>query len=178
MPQLPAQYAWLADEPGPRILIEALKLYGTKETPGPGDNPVIMQWAEEIGVRDIYTHDSIPWCGLGIGVCALRAGKALPATPLWAKSWGTDAVGERQKVAMLGDILTFTRNGGGHVGLYVGEDSGAYHVLGFNQSDSANITRIGKDRLYNIRRPLMKVPPANIRVVRLASSGRLSQNEA
>ncbi len=178
MTALPAQYAWLANEPGPRILVEMLKLYGTKEVLGPGNNPVIMAWAEEIGVRNVYTNDGIPWCGLGMGVAAKRAAKALPATPLWAKSWGTDAVGIRQSVAMLGDILTFSRNGGGHVGLYVGEDGSAYHVLGCNQSDNVTITRIGKDRLYNIRRPKMTTPPTNIRVVRLASSGALSRNEA
>ena len=36
---------------------------------------------------------------------------------------------------MLGDILTFKRNGGGHVGLYVGEDKDCYHVLGGNQGN-------------------------------------------
>lgn len=36
---------------------------------------------------------------------------------------------------------------GGDVALYVGEDAGAYHCLGGNQSDKVCITRIAKSRL-------------------------------
>ena len=32
---LPAQYRWLEAEPGPRMIAEALKQYGTLEAPGP-----------------------------------------------------------------------------------------------------------------------------------------------
>ena len=67
----------------------------------------------------------------------------------------------------------------GHVGLYVGEDAAAYHVLGGNQSDKVCITRIAKNRLYAIRRPQFKIgQPRNVRQVFLESSGRLSTNEA
>jgi hypothetical protein len=49
----------------------------------------------------------------------------------------------KEKTMMLG-VLTFKRKGGGHVGIYVGEDSKCYHVLGGNQS---NMTiRIEKSR--------------------------------
>lgn len=173
---LPAQYAWLAQEPGPRLLVEMLKLYGVHETPGAGDNPTIMGWATEVGVRSTYVHDSIPWCGLTVAVAAKRAGKEVPKTPLWALSWAE--VGTKVERPMLGDIVTFKRDGGGHVAVYVGEDDAAYHVLGGNQSDQVNITRIAKARLYRAVRPKMTVPPTNIRVVKLASSGVLSRNEA
>lgn len=36
---------------------------------------------------------------------------------------------------MLGDIWTLSRNGGGHVGFYVSEETSCLHVLGGNQSD-------------------------------------------
>lgn len=35
---LPDRYAWLAREPGPRMLVEALKMYGTLEKPGAANN--------------------------------------------------------------------------------------------------------------------------------------------
>lgn len=173
---LPARYAWLDKEPGPKMLLEALKLYGTLEVPGPKDNPAILAWAAEVGLGQTYSHDSIPWCGLFMAVVAKRAGKQIPGSPLWALSWAD--FGTTAKMPMLGDVLTFKRNGGGHVALYVGEDAGAYHCLGGNQSDSVCITRIAKARLYRARRPAYNVQPANVRKVILAASGKLSTNEA
>lgn len=172
-----SQYAWLAKEPGPKMLIEALKVFGTVEGPGARDNPTILAWAAEIGQGRTYSHDSIPWCGLFMGLIAHRAGRPVVDSPLWALSWadfGKSAAGG----AMLGDVLTFKRNGGGHVSLYVGEDSAAFHCLGGNQSDKVCITRIAKSRLYRARRSSYSVQPANVRKVVLASNGKLSTNEA
>lgn len=173
---LPAQYAWLAKEAGPKMIIEALKLFGTVEAPGPKDNPAILAWAAELGLSKTYSHDSIPWCGLFIGIVAKRAGQKVVDSPLWALSWAD--FGKPTTGAMLGDVLTFKRNGGGHVGLYVGEDAGAFHVLGGNQSDQVNITRVAKSRFYRARRPLYNVQPANVRKIKLVSNGKLSTNEA
>jgi uncharacterized protein (TIGR02594 family) len=172
---LPAAYAWLADEPGPRMLAEALKLHGTLETPGWRDNPVIMAWAKETGVRG-YSADSVPWCGLFMAVVALRAGKEPPPKPLWALNWAR--WGENGGQPELGDVLVFVRPGGGHVGLYVGEDGIAYHVLGGNQSNAVSIARINKDRLYACRAYFAVGKPANVRPVLLEASGRVSADEA
>lgn len=173
---LPAQYAWLSAEDGPKMLVEALKLFGTLEMPGTKDSPTILAWASEIGLAKTYSHDSIPWCGLFMGVVARRAGKDIPGSPLWALSWAD--FGKPATKPMLGDVLTFKRNGGGHVALYVGEDGSAFHCLGGNQSDKVCFTRIAKSRLYKARRPLYNVQPANVRKVTLASNGKLSTNEA
>lgn len=175
---LPSKYKWLLQEGGPRMLTEALKLYGTIETPGQGNSPTIIAWAKEVGgqVSEVYKADSIPWCGLFLAVIAKRADKEIVKSPLWALSWAT--FGQRSDSPMLGDVLVFTRKGGGHVGLYVGEDSTAYHVLGGNQDDKVCISRIAKSRLYTSRRPEWKVSqPLNIRKVFLSSEGSLSNNE-
>lgn len=179
MPNLPAAYAWLAHEPGPRHLLEALKLYGIRETPGAGNTAEIMGWAREVNVEDVYTGDMIPWCGLFEAVVMVRAGWAdhVPKTPLWARSWAK--VGQAAEKASLSDILVFKRGSGGHVGFYVGEDSHAYHVLGGNQSDAVTITRIAKNRVIGVRRPIWRIAqPANVRPIYLASNGKLSTNEA
>jgi uncharacterized protein (TIGR02594 family) len=173
---LPAQYSWLSKETGPKMLIEALKLFGTVEGPGTADNPTILAWAAEIGQGQTYSHDSIPWCGLFIGLVAKRAGKDIASSPLWALSWAD--FGKPAPVPMLGDVLTFKRTGGGHVALYVGEDATAYHALGGNQSDQVCIIRIAKSRLYKARRPFYTVQPANVRPIILAATGKLSNNEA
>lgn len=41
----------------------------------------------------------------------------------------------------------------GHVGFAVGQDKDYYHVLGGNQSDQVNITKIAKSRCVGIRWP-------------------------
>jgi uncharacterized protein (TIGR02594 family) len=175
--ELANKYKWLIEEKAPRILVEALKLTGTKETIGAKDNPVILEWADKVGLKNSYNKDEIPWCGLFIAYVCHVSGIASVINPLWARNWAQ--FGTRQAVAMLGDVLVFVRNGGGHVGLYVGEDKSCYHVLGGNQSDMVCITRIDKKRCIAIRRTHWKVAqPANVRVVKLDSSGAVSQNES
>lgn len=174
---LPTHYKWLEKEGAPRMIVEALKEHGTIETPGSGNNPKILGWAKEVGadIAKIYKADSIPWCGLFMAVIAKRADKDIVKDPLWALNWGT--FGEDADCGMLGDTLVFVRNGGGHVGLYVGEDASAYHVLGGNQSDAVSITRIAKSRLYSIRRPKYNIRPKNVRSIILAANGKISENE-
>jgi uncharacterized protein (TIGR02594 family) len=178
MPLAP-QYRWLtALSPLPRMVQEALKLYGTVEAPGPANSSTIMAWAKEAGtaVAHDYYADEVPWCGLFLATVARRAGKTPPVSPLWALSWAK--FGEEAGQPGLGDVLVFVRKGGGHVGLYIGEDKRAYHVLGGNQADRVCIARIAKDRLYAARRPSYNVPPATVRPYLLAATGAVSRNEA
>lgn len=191
---LPAAYAWLAKEPGPRMLQEALKLYGLLEVPGPNDNGVILKWADELGVSlntvysrwvaDWYNNDSIAWCGLFMAYVAMKSNvddrpdRRAPNNFLAALSWASFGEPVAKDQAMLGDVLVFVREGGGHVGIYVGEDSVAFHVLGGNQGDAVSILRISKSRLYAVRRTPYLNTPANVRKVRLKGDGRLSSNEA
>jgi uncharacterized protein (TIGR02594 family) len=186
MTALPAAYAWLRAETGPRMLIEALKLFGTLETPGPGDNPVILAWADEVGAgartayatwaAGWYADDSTPWCGLFAAVVAIRAGKTPPEKYLSAAEWAK--FGSTPAEPGLGDVLVFTRTGGGHVGLYVGDDATHFHVLGGNQGDAVSIVRIDKTRCSAIRRPPYINQPANVRRIHLAPAGAVSRNEA
>ena len=53
MTDLPKQYAWLSSESGPRILVEALKTFGTIEKPGEGSNPSILTWAKITGPASV-----------------------------------------------------------------------------------------------------------------------------
>lgn len=172
---LPKQYAWLANEGAPKMLVEALKLYGTQEKPGGANNPAIVAWANECRIPG-YNADSIPWCGLFLAVVAKRAGKPVIDSPLWARSWAK--WGTASPDAALGDVLVFVREGGGHVGLYVGEDSACYHVLGGNQGDAVSIRRLAKSRCIAVRRLYAVAAPANVRPVRLAPDGQPSTNEA
>lgn len=170
-------YSFLQEEKSPKILVEAVKLIGTKEIVGKKHNQVILDWAKELELDKVYTADEIPWCGLFVAYCAHKAGVQVVDKPLWALNWAN--YGTKVTEPMLGDILTFKRDGGGHVGIYVGEDKDCYHVLGGNQGNSVSVSRILKSRLYQARRTKWKVAqPANVRKVQLSAKGVISKNEA
>jgi uncharacterized protein (TIGR02594 family) len=169
-------YNWLTEETGPKILVQAVNFIGTKEIIGKQHNPIILDWARQLRLK-VYTNDEIPWCGLFIGICAFKAGVQVVDGPLWALNWAKYGTSVDQP--MLGDVLTFKRDGGGHVGIYVGEDRTHYHVLGGNQGNQVNVMRIAKTRLHQARRTEWKIAqPSNVRVVNLSSQGIISQNEA
>ena len=173
-----AQYKFLEKELSPKVIVEAVKLYGAKEIVGKQNSKEILSWAKELGLEKTYTNDEIPWCGLYTAIVIKRAGFQVVSKPLWARDWAN--FGTKQSEAMLGDILVFTRpGGGGHVGFYVGEDDTCYHVLGGNQSNMVNTTRILKSRCIGIRRCDWKVSqPKNVRKIKLNSNGSISTNES
>jgi uncharacterized protein (TIGR02594 family) len=162
----------------PKMVSEARKLLGVVEVPGASNSPTIMGWAAEVGLGRVYTADSVPWCGLFMALVAQRAGKELPANPLWALNWSH--FGSAAGQPCLGDVLVFVREGGGHVGMYVGEDrAGCYHVLGGNQSDKVCVTRIAKTRLHAARIPPFRIQmPESREPIILNAAGKLSENEA
>jgi uncharacterized protein (TIGR02594 family) len=176
---LPKQYAWLEKEAAPKMLVEAIRHFGTLEHSGKGSNPNILAWANEVGVSGWYADDDIPWCGLFVGVVAKRAGYPIKSDLLSALSW--QSFGEKVPVGreMLWDILVFSRAGGGHVGFYAGESDTAFLVYGGNQSNAVGFTYIAKSRLVAARRPVYKIAePHNVRKIILTGSGELSTNEA
>lgn len=155
----------------------ANSLIGVKEYPGAPNNPKIMQWASKVGrfLGIKYDGDSVPWCGLFAAYCMVEAGFTPPSIAVRASAWSTWGVALTKPA--FGAILTFKRDGGGHVGFYVSEDATTYHVLGGNQSDAVNITKIAKDRCTAIRWPAGLALPASGPVV-AKRDGKVSQNEA
>lgn len=181
MIKLPDEYNDLNNCIAHPLIREALKLYGITEFSGPKNNPVILGWAKELGnpINQYYKSDETAWCALYVSVCAKRAGYQPPDgfNALRAKSfttWGDPVFGD----PIIGDILVFHRQGGGHIGFYVGEDNTCYHVLGGNQGNMVSIVRIPKERLIASRRaPMNSCPKCSVRVFR-TSKGVLSVNEA
>ena len=161
----------------PRVIAEAMRYFGIKEIKGKLHNATIMSWAKDVGVEKIYTSDEVAWCGLFVAKVVLKAGFSAVKDPLWALNWRN--FGTAQKVAMLGDVLVFKRDGGGHVGFYIAEDKDFYHVLGGNQSDSINITRIAKNRCVGVRRCNWKISqPKEVKQYFVQAKGVISTNEA
>lgn len=175
-------YAWLGDVPNAPLMIkEAVRIgkLNTYEIPGPRSNPEIMKLAEIAGVRDIYKNDDTAWCAVAMCAICILIYKMLPFSGfdrLRAKSFLQ--FGVKAPVPMFGDILVFTRTGGGHVGMYVGEDASCYHVVGGNQGNQYNVIRVAKNRLTEARRPNYINQPKSVKRVYLAPSGMVSQNES
>jgi uncharacterized protein (TIGR02594 family) len=127
-------------------------LTGTREAPGSKDNPLIVEMAHEIvrrypklkGSVAWYNHDSIPWCGLGVGysyaVNGIEPVEGMLSALAWAK------FGVSLKVPTPGALMVYSRTGGGHVTFYESEDSNYYYCRGGNQSDAVNVTKIAKSR--------------------------------
>lgn len=175
--KFPKNYEWLGEVGAlPKITQEALKLFGTFETPGAADNPVIMGWAKELGLNKTYSADSIPWCGLFMAIVAKRSGREPVEGPLWARNWAN--FGVYADHASLGDILVFRRAAGGHVGTYICEDDLHYYTLGGNQSDAVTIAKIEKSRCIAVVRPVYKNRPASAKPYRRSLAGKVSTNEA
>lgn len=178
----PKGYEWLGGVGLlPRTITEALALHGVAEVVGKGSNRTIMGWRDELNLAGVritgFSDDDIPWCGLFAAIVAHRAGKAVPENPLWARNWAK--FGVPQERPGLGDVLVYERaGGGGHVNYYIGEDTHAYHGIGGNQANRANITRIAKSRCIAVRRPIYSHAPASVRPFQLAAAGALSRNEA
>lgn len=182
MPTLPKKYSWISTRgPLPKLVTAALNYLDLKETPGSGNNPIIMGMAKRLGVDNIYIGDSMSWCALFISYLCIIADKPMPYKQyeiLRAASftnWGNPV--EKGKEAF-GDILVFKRPGGNHVGIYIAESDTTFHVLGGNQSDSVNFTEIKKDRLLAARRYYQIAPPASVKKYKLSSSGVVSTDEA
>mgnify|MGYP006272910469 CR=1 FL=1 len=156
-------------------------LIGVQEGAGPAINPTLIDWAQQEGgwVEKFYTDDEIPWCGLFVGHCLHVAGIVGPANPLAALAWAQ--WGQELALAQLclGAVTVFKRQGGGHVGFYMGEDldGQALHILGGNQSDQVSITRIRRDRLFAARWPL-GVAGDDQGPIRQEWTGRVSTKES
>jgi len=135
----------------------AKKLIGTREISGKRSNNVIMSWARALGrsVRNTYTNDDIPWCGLFVAHIFNENGiNQGPPNPLGARQWLK--FGESCD-PQYGAVMVFWRGKksgwAGPVGVYVSEDENYYHILGGNQSNSVNVTKVAKSRFLGARWP-------------------------
>ena len=168
----------LADDPLLPWFEEARHLMGTKEVLGPKSNPEILDWAKDLDIQ--YPGDDVPWCGLFVGHCvgATLPQEVLPANPLGARQWERFGDSTQPRV---GAVMVFWReskqSGKGHVGFYVGEDDGAYQILGGNQSDSVCLIWMDKDRFLSAHWPKSAEMLTSHAVLKKRNEG-LSSNEA
>jgi uncharacterized protein (TIGR02594 family) len=143
------------------------------------DNARLRAWLRSDG-RTLGDPQALPWCGDYVETAIRLAlpGEPLPGAlgqnPYWARNW---LLFGRETAPTYGSVLVFSRDRGGHVGFAVGHDATAYHVLGGNQGNAVNVTRIAKDRLLGARWPAtFPARPINL-PQRAAGNLQLSINE-
>jgi uncharacterized protein (TIGR02594 family) len=191
--RLPEAYRFLAEETGPPELIEALKLLGVEEIPGPEHSPEIMKWERELAgryprlgwIEEVIKGDETPWCGLFMANVTHKAGHGEPHQRfLSARSWANWGV-EAPDGPQLGDTAVYWRGSPesrfGHVGIYVGEDRTHDHVLGGNQDNRVSIMRIDKTRRLAVRMGLglnMADPGRRRKILMPPTAVKTSRNEA
>ena len=159
----------------PTWLVKAKSYIGQREIPGPKHNSTILQWLNSLGAW--WKDDETAWCGTFVAHCIKSTGLPIPKFWFRAKAWAEYGALLRRDRLAPGAILVFDRQGGGHVGFYVGESDNYYFVLGGNQSNGVNITKIAKARCVASRWP--KDQPVFGGPVKLTLAGvPVSTNEA
>lgn len=141
----------------PKWLIEARKLVGLREIKGAQHAPEIVQMWRDIkrgGIKD----DETPWCAAFVGAMLERAGirSSRFESARSYLDWG-----HLLALPVVGCVVVFTREGGGHVGFCIGRDkAGNLLVLGGNQSDAVNVKAFPVSRVTGYRWPTGIMVPA------------------
>jgi uncharacterized protein (TIGR02594 family) len=135
----------------PNWLTTARGYIGVAEVPGPRHSATITGWL--VKLKAWWRDDETPWCGAFVAHCLQANGLAVP--PAWyrAKAWATWGRSLYETELVPGAVLVFERQGGGHVGFYVGETPTAYVVLGGNQGNRVSVSRIPRERCIARRWP-------------------------
>ncbi|MEQ1950994.1 peptidoglycan-binding protein [Mesorhizobium yinganensis] len=141
------------------------------------NNKTLRDWLKSDG-NTLGDPAVLPWCGdfMETVIAVTLPGEPLPANPYWALNWRE--FGQPIDIVALGAVAAFQREGGGHIGMIAGHESGYFHVLGGNQSNAVIITKIAKTRLSGpLRWPMTYSLPSEALPMR-AIEATVSTNEA
>lgn len=135
----------------PAWLIEARRHVGLREIPGAPTAPTIARWLQGLGAW--WRDDETPWCGVAVAAWMQAAGVG-PLPKFWMRARAWAEWGQALDRPAHGCVVVFARQGGGHVGLVVGEDAaGNLLVLGGNQGDACNVRAFQRGRVLAYRWP-------------------------
>ncbi|EEG33154.1 phage associated protein [Neisseria flavescens] len=125
-------------------IAEARKYLGTHEKVNGKSNPVLLAMLQEMGKfnreqKAWWKETDTPWCGLFVGYCLGKAGRAVIKDWYRAKAWASAGLTKLAKPAY-GCIAVKSRQGGGHVFFVVGKNAkGQILGLGGNQGNTVSI---------------------------------------
>ena len=174
----------MSDNPELKHVAVARKYIGLREIKGAKHNATILALTVKAfaatGKKSWINDDETPWCGSFVGGVFAEAGLGhkIPKEFYRAKEW--ESAGTRLTRPAYGCVVTFTRDGGGHVGFVVGKTkTGMLKVLGGNQSDAVNIADFDAKRVTAYRWVSSgTVPHAHRYDLPVLAAGRISTNES
>lgn len=157
--------------------VEIARTYlGLTEIAASNKHPTIDAWAKTLAGKWLIGQ---PWCGTFMAQVFKEAGLSskVPKDFFRAKAWET--AGTKLTKPAYGCIVTFTREGGGHVGLVVGiTKTGMLKVLGGNQSNAVTIQDFDPKRTTAFRWVSAGDVPTDDRYnLPVLAAGRISTNE-
>jgi uncharacterized protein (TIGR02594 family) len=127
--------------------VDALDPYlGLKEGPGPTNNQRIIQMAHDAGFTD-YTQDSVPWCVVPVAYAMRKAGYSTDGLTLWAldaKKWGREIAKPIPGCVVVFKRFSGGKHVGGHVGLWLSENSKQFFLRHGNVSDALKDSAVSK----------------------------------
>lgn len=171
-------YIGVQEIKGPKHEAKIIELIKAAVTTNPKDDLSWLFGKDSKGIPKY--NDEVAWCGSFLGgvFAKVGLGAKIPKAFYQAKAW--EKVGTELKKPAYGCVVTFTRNGGGHVGLVVGVTKGGMlKVLGGNQSDGVNIMDFDPKRVSSYRWISEgSAPLAHRYELPVLPTGRISINEA
>jgi uncharacterized protein (TIGR02594 family) len=134
----------------PQWLDEARKDIGLREVPGAETAPMIARWLVELGAW--WQDDETPWCGVAVAAWMRRCGIDQPKHWYRAKGWLDWGIEVSWPV--VGAVVVFSRDGGGHVGIVAGRDElNRLWVIGGNQGNEVKLSLFDQKRVVGYRLP-------------------------
>jgi uncharacterized protein (TIGR02594 family) len=136
------------------LLKIAFNELGTEETVGNEDNPEVLKYASEVGIKGI-TSDEIAWCSTFVNWVAWKAGLQHSGKAN-ARSWLN--VGEKVTTPEPGDVVVFWRESlqswKGHVGFFLGisADKKRVYCLGGNQGNRVSVSAYRLNTVLSFQR--------------------------
>ncbi len=169
-----------------QLLKIAFNELGTEEIVGSVDNPEILKYAKETGIKGI-TSDEIPWCSTFVNWVAWKAGLQ-HSKKANARSWLN--IGVKTTTPEPGDIVVFWRESRqswkGHVGIFLGFSANNKRVysLGGNQGNRVSVSayrtntvlsfqRLTNEKKLVIPEPILQKGSSGTKVVALQDSLKL-----
>lgn len=125
-----------------QLLKIAFNELGTEEIVGDKDNPEVLKYAKDTGIKGIFS-DEIPWCSTFVNWVAWKAGLQY-SKKANARSWLN--VGQKVTSPEPGDVVVFWRESPqswkGHVGFFLGvsPDRKRVYCLGGNQGNRVSVS--------------------------------------
>jgi uncharacterized protein (TIGR02594 family) len=136
------------------LLKIAFNELGTEEIVGVENNPEVLKYAEDTGIKGI-TNDEIPWCSTFVNWVSWKAGLQISGKAN-ARSWlnvGTKVISPEP-----GDVVVFWRDSPeswkGHVGFFLGvsPDRKRVYCIGGNQGNRVSVSAYRIDTVLSYQR--------------------------